>query len=199
LQNAEQWQAPFGGDKEVMKPKDFICVVVVGLGGLQMSGECRAQQIPATLRGKSVVLNWSDNRTVNDMSARQKNVDQTSEIKLYVSEQGRVFSRFERHAGRNDAKILTQVSGAPDNYLHWRFEGGSLVADQQFIKGVRRVTITFGDGFRKCSIKVLHGKELGSQAIHYRDYNTNTEYEIITIAVTATSCLVQEGNIFVNS
>jgi hypothetical protein len=58
--------------------------------------ETRAEQIPAILRGNSAVLSWSDSRTVKDMEGRQKNVDQTSEIKLYISEQGRVFSRSKR-------------------------------------------------------------------------------------------------------
>jgi hypothetical protein len=179
-----------------MRRRDLVLAVVVGLGCLSVTAESRAEQIPATLRGKSLVLSWSDARTVKDMSDRQKNVAQTSEIKLYVSDQGRVFSQFERRTGRNDAKTLTQVSGASDNYLHWRFEGGALTADQQFIKGVRRVTISFGDGFRNCSIKVLHGKQVGAQTIHYRDFNTDAEYEIITIAVTSTSCSIQDGNIF---
>jgi hypothetical protein len=158
--------------------------------------ETRAEQIPAILRGNSAVLSWSDSRTVKDMEGRQKNVDQTSEIKLYISEQGRVFRRFERQAGRSGAKTLSQVSGASDNYLHWRFEGGALTADQQFVKGARRVSINFGEGFRNCSIKVLHGKQVGAQTIHYRDYNTDAEYEILTIAVTSTSCSIQAGNIF---
>jgi hypothetical protein len=163
------------------------------------TGESRAEQAPAGLRGRSLVLSWSDARTVKDMAGQQKNVNQTSEIKLYVSDQGRVFSRFERHTHPNDEKIMTQVSGAPNNYLHWRFENGNLIADQQFTKGVRRVTIGFTGGFSNCSVTVLHGKEVGAQAIHYNDYNTNAEYEIITIAVTATSCAMQEGNIFAGS
>jgi hypothetical protein len=173
----------------------WLAALVFVMGAI----EARAEQIPAALRAKSVVLSWSDSRTVKDTADRQKNVDQTSEIKLYVSEQGRVFSRFERQAGRSDAKTLSQVSGAPDNYLHWRFENGALTADQHFSKGARRVFIGFSDAFHNCSIKVMHGKQVGAQTIHYQDYNTGEEYEILTIVVTSTSCSIQEGNIFGSS
>jgi hypothetical protein len=169
----------------------WLTALIFMAGGI----EAHAEQIPTSLRGKSLVLSWSDSRTVRDMADHQKNVDQTSEMKLYLSDAGRVFSQFDRQAGHG-SKTLTQVSGAPDNYLHWRFEGGALTADQQFTKGARRVSISFSEGFRNCSIKVLHGKQVGAQTIHYRDYNTDVEYEILTIAVTSTSCSIQQGNVF---
>jgi hypothetical protein len=182
-----------------MKLGNVMWAALIGIGSLQMAAEARAEAIPAALHGKSVVLSWSDARTVKDTSGNQKNVNQTSQIELYVSDLGRVFSRFERHTRPNDVNTLTQVSGAPDNYLQWRFESGTLIADQKFTKGMRRVTISFSDSFGNCSISVLHGKEVGAQAIHYNDLTTNADYEIITIAVTATSCSMQSGNIFANT
>jgi hypothetical protein len=169
----------------------WLTVLIFMIGAF----ETHAEQIPTSLRGKSLALSWSDSRTVRDAAGNQKNVDQTSAIKLYVSDVGRVFSQFDRQAGRG-SKTLTQVSGAPDNYLHWRFEGGALTADQQFSKGARRVAISFSDSFRACAIQVLHGKQVGAQTIHYRDYSTDVDYEILTIAVTSTSCSIQEGNVF---
>jgi hypothetical protein len=173
--------------------------MLIGVCGLYFTGSSHAEPVPTFIRGKSVLLSWSDERTVKDMVGNTKSVKQTSELKLYVSDQGRVFSRFDRHTHGSVAGTVTQVSGAPDNYLHWQFEHGSLVADQRFIRGVRRVAISFGAGARDCSVKVLHGKEAGAQSIHYRDYNTDVELEIVTIEVTATTCSVQDGNVFAGS
>ena len=172
--------------------------VLIASASLLISTVCWAEEIPAALRGKSVALNWTDARTVRDATGRQKSLTQTSEMKLYLSDQGRVFSRFDRSTGQKDAKTVAQVSGAADNYLHWSFEGGSLVADQHFKRGARRVVIGFRDGFRGCSVNVLHGKEAGTEAIHYTGYNDNVDYEIIAISVTASSCSVQPGNVFAN-
>jgi hypothetical protein len=61
-------------------------------------------------------------------------VNQQSELKFYVSDKGRIFSRFERHAGQNHSNLLDQVSGAADDYLKWKFEDGRLISDQASLR-----------------------------------------------------------------
>jgi hypothetical protein len=178
-----------------MKPSGFTYFAFIGLGSLLLATDGRAEEVPAALRANSVVLSWSDSRNVKDMSGNRKHVDQTSKIKLYVSDKGRVFSVFDRRGNRKDAKTIAEVSGSGDNYLHWHFENGALISDQTFVRGVRRVIISFSDNFRSCSLKVLHGKEAGAQNIHYRDFGSNDELEIEDISVTATDCSFQQGNV----
>lgn len=182
-----------------MKPRHLACIMLVGVGSLHVTGSSHAAPIPASIRGKSVVLSWSDERNVKDMVGNTKTVKQTSDLNLHVSDQGRVFSRFDRHTHGTVAGTVAQVSGALDNYLRWQLENGSLVADQQFIHGVRRVAISFSGSGRDCTIKASHGKEVGAESIHYRDYNTRVEMEIVSIEVTATSRSVQDGNVFAGS
>jgi hypothetical protein len=181
---------------EMTGPNTALWSMVVVCGGLLAATQCRAETMPAALRGESIILNWSDARTIRDDSGRQKDRTQTSEIRLYVSDQGRVFSRLYRSTGPKDTKTISEVSGVGSNYLHWRFEGDSLVADQHFDRGARRVAVSFSDGFRACSITVLHGKEAGAEAIRYTGYDDNIQYEIVAIRVTAANCSMRQGNVF---
>ncbi len=155
-----------------------------------------AAAIPAGLRGHSLAVAWTDDRTIRDPSGREKQLAQTSALTLYVSGAGRVFSRFDRSTGRSDTSSLLQVSGAPSDFLHWNWEGGSLVADQHFDRGARRVIISFGEGWSNCTLRVLHGKEVGSSSIVYSGYRDGVKYQILSIAVTSTSCTIQPGNVF---
>jgi hypothetical protein len=176
--------------------------VVIGLVSLVTvaASESAAQQIPAELREKSIVLSWSDARMIKDTTGRVRGIAQSSTVDLYVSARGRVFSSFQRHAygSRNDTNVSKQISGIGDNLLHWRFENGALVADQLFLRGARRFTINLSGGFDSCSLNVLHGKEAGTTPIRYRGLDNRVEYEIIDIKVTSTSCSVRQGNVFGN-
>lgn len=155
-----------------------------------------AAAIPERLRGHSLTVTWTDHRTIRDPSGREKDVTQSSALTLYVSAAGRIFSRFDRASGPRETKSMLQVSGAPSDFLHWNWEGGSLTADQHFNRGARRVIISFGGDWSSCTLRVLHGKEVGTSSIFYSGMNDGVVHEIISIAVTATSCTIQQGNIF---
>jgi hypothetical protein len=177
----------------------FACLVPIA------ANESQAQQMPAGLREKSIGLSWTDTRTIKDTSGRVQSIAQSSTIDLYVSSLGRVFSSFQRstsgsssRGSYHQASVSKQISGTGDNFLHWRFENGTLVADQLFIRGARRITIIFGGRFDSCSVNVLHGKEAGTTPIYYRGTDSRIEYEIIDIKVTSTSCSIRQGNVFGN-
>ena len=38
--------------------------------------------------------------------------------------------------------------------LHWRYEGGALVADHAFLRGDRRIVANSSDGFKTCSLDI---------------------------------------------
>jgi hypothetical protein len=159
-----------------------------------LTADAHAQS--AALRGKSIILSWQDQRTIKNLgSGEVRMIGQTSNIKLYVSVQGRIFNEMVRAAGQN-VRQDQQVSGQGRNQLTWQFQGRSLVADQHFLRGARRVIINFDDGFTKCSVRVLHGKEAGSQPIQYKDMTRGAHWEIQTIGVTSSNCSVRDGNVF---
>ncbi|MGO4711984.1 hypothetical protein [Bradyrhizobium sp. 2TAF24] len=147
------------------------------------------------LRGKHLVLSWSDNRVEKIIASGEEHpINQRSVVTVYVSAEGRFFSQFGRSAGRGiiDHK---EVSG-DRNMLHWRNEGAALIADQTFVRGVRRLIVTFDAGYSSCTLRVLHGKEAGSSNITYLTMDRKVPVEVATITVTSTSCSIATGNPF---
>jgi hypothetical protein len=151
------------GGAEMTENSGRLRAAIVGLAAMFTLDESRAGQIPESLFGKSIVLGWSDVRTIkNTQSGRLFIQGQQSSVSLYISEKGRTFSSLRRELyvqGHRsmDAATNNEVSGT-EKVLHWRFEGDSLVADQAFLRGARRVSISFDNGYHNCSIAVLHGK-----------------------------------------
>jgi hypothetical protein len=153
---------------------------------------------PAPLRGISIDLSWTDNRTEKFLdTGEEKPGHQTSQVQLYISEQGRFFSRFNRVAkGNNNRLVNSAVSGEGKSVLNWRFEGRSVAADQKFAgSGARRIVVSFGDDASSCSLRVVRGKE-GSAPIRYPGLTSHRPIELIRIEVTNTSCQVRQGNVF---
>lgn len=153
---------------------------------------------PAPLRGISVDLSWTDSRTEKFLdTGEEKPGYQTSQVQLYISDQGRFFSRFNRVArGRDNRLVNSAVSGEGKSVLDWRFEGRSIAADQKFAgSGARRIVVSFGDDASSCTLRVIHGRE-GSAPIRYPGLTSHRPIELIRIEVTNTSCQVRQGNVF---
>ena len=174
----------------------FYPLVAAALASAVPISTAAAAAIPEGIRGRSLAVAWTDQRTIRDPAGQEKQRTQNSALTLYVSAAGRVFSRFDRTTGRRDSTSQSQVSDVPDNLLSWKWEGGALVADQHFDRGARRVIVSIDAGGSTCSVRVLHGKEAGSSAIVYTGYNDRVKYEIVSIAVTETSCTIKPGNVF---
>lgn len=171
----------------------FLSIAAFALA-LPIASAAHAQ--PAALKGKSVILSWQDQRTIKSLGSGDiRTIGQTSNIRLYVSVQGRIFNDMVRAAGRQ-IRQDQQVSGQGPNQLKWQFQGRSLVADQKFLRGARRVIVDFDAVFANCTVRILHGKEAGSQAISYRDMTRGEHWEIQTISVTSSSCSIRDGNVF---
>ncbi len=117
-------------------------------------------------------------------------------VRVYVSSQDRIFSSFEVARWRRRHYIgstTNEVSGSDDNKPHWKFDGDTLVADQQFqLRGARRLIMSFADDFKSCSIGVVVAKEAGSARIE------KPGRELEQLAITSQSCTVQSGNVFAN-
>jgi hypothetical protein len=148
------------------------------------------------LRGKSVELSWTDSRVEKRLdTGREFSNSQISTVRVYLSEQGRFFSKFSRFARRGGSLDRHAVSGEGKSVLNWRFEGNSIVADQKFASGARRIVVSFDAAVSSCSVRVVHGKE-SSAAIRYRGLTSGYPIQLMSIEVTSTSCSVRQGNIF---
>jgi hypothetical protein len=181
-----------------MKSPNRARFLIAALAGALPVAQSRADPIPAALRGNSVVLSWSDFVTWKDDEDNVKNKSDTVAVKLYVSNQDRIFSSYElrrphKHKVTGDSPI-DEVSGVDEKKLHWKFEGGALIADENFWKnGARRLIVSFTDDFKQCSLDVFVAKKAGSPQVKHAGRSLGE------IAISAKTCSLQPGNIFANS
>lgn len=160
------------------------------------SRTAEAAGAPAQLRGKNLQISWTDNRVEKIVSSgRERPVTQSSNVLVYVSAEGRFFSKFGRTAGYGFVNS-NEVSGGNRNMLSWRAQGGTLSADQHFMKGARRLIVTFDGSFTSCSLRVLHGKETGSANIEYLTMTNKEPVILQSISVTSATCSIATGNPF---
>jgi hypothetical protein len=154
-----------------------------------------AAPAPKELYGKSVVLIWSVNLegTTRHVLRAGFNVVLTT----YVSTAGRLFTQVWQgggagsHAQRN--AVTYEAPGDRTPHSSAEFQGHSLVITSQFEGGARRIVADFDPSFSTCQAKVIHGKELGKNTMHYTDIN-GQPIELHSVTVSNVTCAIKEGN-----
>ena len=163
---------------------------------------------PAQLYGKSISIRWSEDREGKLVTgeAQHRVVYQT--LGIYVSTQGRVFSRGARTLGptgrfccRNSLARSAGPSGdviktSNARYSNdFRFEGRSIVGTAAFESGARRTVVSFDEGFRACTVDITYGKEAGAPGLVARGTNTRL-WLWDSVKVSGQSCAIVDGNMF---
>jgi hypothetical protein len=81
---------------------------------------------------------------------------------------------------------------APAAIQSTRFEGRQLITEFGFKSGARRIIATFDEGYRDCTVQVIHGKESG-KGMKWKSFDGRMQ-DILSITATSTSCAVRDGN-----
>lgn len=182
----------------------LVRVSIASLCMVLFIAELQAQSAPPSLAGKSIVVNWTDIRTEKRGADITTTPLQNFTIKIYVGSKGDIFSLYDRRSVKSKGKvnINKQVSALGSNNanrrtvdLSWRFERGQLNSDQQFIKGARRVSVSFDPGMTACTVRVIYGKGANNENIRYLSRMDGQEVEMLSSKVNSTDCRIVEGNI----
>ena len=159
---------------------------------------CAAE--PAALRGKSVVVSWTEQR----MQRRQgegefRPATRHGEFSVYVSEAGRIFNRASMTNPKRGQSGATERVGDTKN-RSVAFEGRTMVVTQHGASGgARRIVVSFNDGFDRCTAEVIRGKEEGAGVIVARSTITPGRItEIASVKTSGVSCALKDGNVFGN-
>jgi hypothetical protein len=176
--------------------------LVIGITILIASmGTLRANP-PAQLRGKSIIVTWSESRIQRHVGeADFKPVQATLDMSAYVSTAGRVFSRFTPTTRAGTASS-EQIQGQPKPTPEYRarvptFGERSMTLFQPFQKGgMRRLVITFDGAYDNCTAKVAYAKEEGARTSFGWSPITKQMVEFQSMAATGESCRVTAGNVF---
>ena len=160
-----------------------------------LSALAYAGPAPKELYGKSVVLIWSVN--LEGTTSHVQRAGFYVVLTTYVSTAGRLFTQVWQgggagsHAQRN--AVTYQGPGDQSAHSSAEFQGHSLIITSQFEGGARRIAADFDPLFSTCQGKVMHGKELGKNTMHYTGIN-GQPIEFRSVTVSNLTCAIKEGN-----
>lgn len=160
-----------------------------------------AAEAPRQLFGKTVVMGWNEYRVQRCDDGQLKRGHTASSLLVYVSENGRLFTRLNRRGGRGGSNSndldpeggnKRSGTGSAGN-LSTRFEGSVLAIQNSMQSGARRIQATFSGGFTGCSLQVRFGKDGGSE-IRHRTMDGKM-CNIISTDVSGNACSIRNGNL----
>lgn len=150
---------------------------------------------PEQLRGKSVVISWTEQRRQRNPATggQEQTVSVPFVFTAYVSSADRVFNRLS--VGRTGSS--DQVGGSRDQTgfapRAVGFSGQRMTATNTFISGgARQIAATFDAAFSSCSATVVIGKG-GGGSIKQRLIGGGV-VEVLSVSPGAASCAVSQGN-----
>jgi len=178
----------------------FTLITAVGSGatvGLTLS-QGLAASAPALLQGKSVIVTWTEKRVQRPLDEKLvRSVTVSVGLDLYVSDQGRVFSRMRRQNEHQAAKRDRLPGESLTGYAgETRFEDRSLTIDNKYASGARRIVVAFDAGYGGCTASIIQGKENGSQKMIMTSMINKKKLEVHSIEVLTPRCSVRQGNVF---
>ena len=156
---------------------------------------------PAPLRSKSIVLRWQEERVqrhVGEPAFYQ--VAAAHELAVYVSGEGRVFSRLTNTTGAGTGKSEQVTRSGPAPQLVARvpeFGERTMTLFLPFQKGgMRRASMEFEPGFATCSARVIHAREEGATEILAWSPITRKFVEFQSARTFGETCIIRDGNVF---
>lgn len=168
---------------------------------MMLAAAAQAAEAPAALFGKTVEMGWNEFRVQRCDDGEVKRGHTASSLLVYVSENGRLFTRLYRRGG-GGASNSTDADpeggnqrtgiGATRN-LNTSFEGSNLVIQNAMRSGARRIQATFDAGFAGCSLQVRFGKE-GDADMRHRTMDGKI-CNIISTDVSGNACAIRAGNL----
>jgi hypothetical protein len=166
--------------------------------------EGRAEDIPNDLRGRSIILTWTDHRTVKDTAGEVRKSTILSKVSLYIGKNGTLFDSFERRKVDQTSAIheLKQVTGGKndlsvDKYkLYWQYSRRQLTANEIFKQGARNIIIDFAKDSAYCTGAIAYGKDPSTSEIEFSDWSDSKDYKLMNISVSNKKCIVLNANIF---
>jgi hypothetical protein len=166
--------------------------------GFAVLGSLEAAAAPAALYGKSVTVGWSETseqRYVGELNFRL--VPRSVHMSVYVSSAGRVFSRQTNStsAGSGSTEQVAGQSGGERAARVPVFGGHDMTLFGPMPGGVRRVSVSFDQGFTSCTATAGLAIEPGKIA-HGRSPVNGRPLEIAKVTAGPASCSVRDGNVF---
>jgi hypothetical protein len=164
----------------------LLLVVLLFGGGIE-----NARAAPQEALNKTVTIAWSSFTPADCANGSKNRVSRNVRQQIYISTQGRLFSKTAARAG-NASK---DWSVAPSGSGQFRFSGEKIIGTFPQASGAAQLTITFDPPYQNCTAEVIHGSEVGKVFVW-----TNLAGVKCTATgkstVSDVSCSVRPGNAF---
>ncbi len=156
---------------------------------------------PDQLKGKSIVINWSETRQQRDEKSDGtwtpvRSVSATHRLSIYVSTAGRVFTR-QTNATSAGSGTTEQVAGEGGGAYPVRtpsFAGKTMTIVGEGRGGARRTVVNFDAGFTSCSARTATAFQEGKSAVSLSPI-TKRKVDVISVTAGGASCALQTGNV----
>ena len=173
------------------KAKYLICA------GLVLAAPGTAGAGTYNPRGNSLELTWTEERQIIDGRGRERSIPLQVYLQLYISSQGRFFTKFEGHNGmgglRNNAAVSAQNSNS--GLWAWQLRGNQLTGTGKMGSGARRVQVLFRDD-GSCTVAASAGKRQGADDIMARSMMSGRRVHILSVHAVDLRCTAHTGNVF---
>jgi hypothetical protein len=156
------------------------------------TNQIHAAGAPEALKGKSVILSWSETR-------QQRHVGEPSfypynasvSLNVYVSTAGRVFSRRTTSTRAGSGTIERAPGGTGQGKA--LFSGQTMTLIGVTIGGAYRTSVDFDASFTSCSARVVLAFQSGRTSITLSPI-TKRYLEIKSTTINGMSCSIRAGN-----
>lgn len=156
---------------------------------------------PEQLKGKSIVVSWTETRQQRDEKdgggwTDFRTINGSHKMTVYISTAGRMFSR-QINSTSSGSASMEEVAGQAGAARTPIFSGQSMtVVGIHTNKGAaRRTIIDFDTSFSSCSAKVSTAFEPGNTSLS-RSPITHRLVEIKSVTTNGASCSIRSGNDF---
>jgi hypothetical protein len=182
-----------------MRIISIVTLFAVGIG-ITSSSAARCQTAPQSLRGKSIIITWTEYQNVRwGGRANFQDVVIPFSRRFYISTAGRPFVRFGQTTGGQEATEDIVEAAGPNNagnQTQTSFTARTMTAI--FGRGghARRISVTFNENLSACQAQIVFAKQLGQDIVMGRNMRTGQPVEMRSSKAAGVSCSVREGNVF---
>jgi hypothetical protein len=160
-------------------------------------------QAPAALRGKSIVVSWTESRSQrNPGETAFRPVSLPFDFTVYVSGEGRAFKRLMSQSSTRRAVGTKDTVGAggtnAEGIAATAIRGNSITHSGTSGGLGRRIQITLDRSFSSCTAEVVSGKPPGAKVVSVRSVATGNMVEFESVSAGSATCSIRAGNAFAN-
>jgi hypothetical protein len=169
---------------------------IFALAALGIAGAAHAAAAPEGLKGKSVVITWSETREQAPKGGEFKAVTLAAQMTVYVSSAGRPFAKLTMRSRAEEVSQGT-VGGAGASLgggvRQVSFTPTGLTIGSNFGGAARRIVVdTAGGG---CTASVTVAKAAGAGTISFTRVDGRS-FELRSLAASGANCTISNANEF---